>query len=70
MSIYLVKLIINQINGDSYVKKYKNHNAILLWELGNEYNYHPEWFNGNIDNWYNSMNSAAYEIKKIQNVRL
>jgi len=48
-----------------YVKKYKNHNAILLWELGNEYNYHPEWFNGNIENWYNSMNSAAYEIKKI-----
>ena len=48
-----------------YVKKYKNHNAILLWELGNEYNYHPEWFNGNIDNWYNSMNSAANEIKKI-----
>ena len=26
----------------NYIKKYKNHNAILLWELGNEYNYHPE----------------------------
>ena len=31
-----------------YVKKYKDHNAILLWELGNEYNFHPEWFGGDI----------------------
>ena len=22
-----------------YVRKYKNHEAILMWELGNEYNY-------------------------------
>ena len=25
-----------------YINSYKNHKAILLWELGNEYNYHPE----------------------------
>lgn len=48
-----------------YVKKYKNHNAILLWELGNEYNYHPEWFEGDIKNWYSSLNKAASAIKKI-----
>jgi len=42
-----------------YVKKYKDHNAILMWELGNEYNYHPEWFNGDLKNWYNEMNDAA-----------
>ena len=42
-----------------YVKKYKNHKAILLWELGNEYNYHPEWFNGDVKNWYKAMNEAA-----------
>tara|TARA_R110002073_G_scaffold336440_1_gene533349 strand:- start:4218 stop:5234 length:1017 start_codon:yes stop_codon:yes gene_type:complete len=42
-----------------YVKKYKNHNAILMWELGNEYNYHPEWFKGDLKNWYNDMNEAA-----------
>ena len=24
-----------------YVKKYKEHPAMYLWELGNEYNYHP-----------------------------
>ena len=42
-----------------YVKKYKNHNAILLWELGNEYNYHPEWFDGDIQNWYTALNNAA-----------
>ena len=42
-----------------YVNKYKWHDAILLWELGNEYNYHPEWFEGDIKNWYNAMNAAA-----------
>jgi len=48
-----------------YVKKYKDHNAILMWELGNEYNYHPEWFKGDIKNWYKDMNNAAALIKDI-----
>lgn len=47
-----------------YVNKYKNHNAILMWELGNEYNYHPEWFDGDLINWYTAMNSAASKIKQ------
>lgn len=42
-----------------YVKAYKKHNAILFWELGNEYNYHPEWFEGDIQNWYTALNNAA-----------
>ncbi len=42
-----------------YVNKYKNHKAILLWELGNEYNYHPKWFEGDLKNWYKAMNDAA-----------
>ncbi len=42
-----------------YVNKYKTHNAILMWELGNEYNYHPLWFDGDIKNWYSAMNDAA-----------
>lgn len=42
-----------------YINKYKNHDAILMWEFGNEYNYHPEWFNGDIKNWYKAMNNAA-----------
>ena len=46
----------------NYVNKYKNHSAILMWELGNEYNYHPEWFEGDIKNWYNAMNNAAQLI--------
>lgn len=48
-----------------YVKTYKNHNAILFWELGNEYNYHPEWFEGNIDTWYHAMNNAAAAIHQL-----
>jgi hypothetical protein len=47
-----------------YVNTYKDHGAILLWELGNEYNYHPEWFDGNMRNWYQAMNEAADEIHK------
>ena len=47
-----------------YVKKFKNHNAILFWELGNEYNYHPEWFDGDIKNWYIAMNNAAKLINE------
>ncbi|WP_228454972.1 glycoside hydrolase family 2 TIM barrel-domain containing protein [Polaribacter haliotis] len=43
----------------NYVNKFKNHNAILMWELGNEYNYHPEWFEGDIKNWYTAMNAAS-----------
>ena len=42
-----------------YVNTYKSHDAILLWELGNEYNYHPDWFEGDIKNWYKAMNDAA-----------
>ena len=48
-----------------YIKKYKDHNAILMWELGNEYNYHPEWFEDNINNWYQVLNEAALKIKEI-----
>ena len=46
----------------NYVNAYKDHDAILLWELGNEYNYHPEWFNNNIQNWYTALNNAAEVI--------
>lgn len=51
-----------------YLKKYKNHSAILLWELGNEYNYHPEWFGDNIQNWYTALNNAAEAIHQIDSL--
>lgn len=47
-----------------YVDQFKDHPAILMWELGNEYNYHPEWFDGNIDNWYTALNDAAEMIQQ------
>lgn len=46
----------------NYVNTYKAHEAILMWELGNEYNYHPEWFEGDIRNWYTALNHAAEMI--------
>lgn len=46
----------------NYVNAFKNHNAILLWELGNEYNYYPKWFGDDIKNWYTALNNAAEVI--------
>ena len=48
-----------------YINKYKSHPVILFWELGNEYNYHPEWFDGDLTNWYTSLNNAAKKVHKI-----
>ena len=48
-----------------YIEKYKTHPAILLWELGNEYNYHPEWFDGDINLWYTVLNRTAKKIKNL-----
>ena len=45
-----------------YVKKFKNHPAILVWELGNEYNFHPEWFGGDIQTWYDALSAAVDAI--------
>lgn len=46
-----------------YIEAYKDHPAILFWELGNEYNYHPDWFGGDIQNWYDALNAAAVLAK-------
>lgn len=48
----------------NYINTYKSHPAILFWELGNEYNYHPEWFEGDITNWYSALNNAATLIHR------
>ncbi len=46
-----------------YVRKFKSHPAILCWELGNEYNYHPEWFGGSLDVWYEKLKEASAAIQ-------
>jgi hypothetical protein len=48
-----------------YIEKYKNHPAILFWEFGNEYNYHPEWFEGDLENWYRALNDAVKKSKEL-----
>ena len=45
-----------------YVRKFKDHPAILVWELGNEYNFHPEWFGGDIQIWYDALSAAVDAI--------
>ncbi|MEX0330415.1 MAG: glycoside hydrolase family 2 TIM barrel-domain containing protein [Puniceicoccaceae bacterium] len=52
-----------------YIREYKDHKAILLWELGNEYNYHPDWFGGDIQNWYDALDAAAVLAKQIDPTR-
>lgn len=52
-----------------YIQKYKDHNAILLWELGNEYNYHPNWFGGDISIWYKTLDIAAGIVQMIDESR-
>lgn len=51
-----------------YINQFKNHNAILFWEFGNEYNYHPDWFDGDLKNWYQAMNDAAKKAKLADSV--
>jgi hypothetical protein len=45
-----------------YVNRCKEHPAILMWELGNEFNFHPEFFEGDLGNWYAALNRAAEMI--------
>lgn len=52
-----------------YIRTYRDHPAILMWELGNEYNYHPEWFGGDIATWYEALNRAAAAIHEIDLTR-
>lgn len=46
-----------------YIERFKSHPAILLWELGNEYNFHPEWFGGSLDVWYQTLRNASAAIQ-------
>ena len=36
-----------------------------MWEFGNEFNYHPEWFGNNIQNWYNKLEECAATVKSL-----
>ena len=48
-----------------YIEAYKDHPSILFWEFGNEYNFHPEWFEGDMKNWYVALNNAVLKSKEL-----
>jgi hypothetical protein len=37
----------------------------LIVEFGNEYNLHPEWFGGDIDNWFSALASAVSNVRSV-----
>ena len=60
-----VIMMLNENSYTWYVNQFKDHPAILMWEFGNEFNYHPEWFNNNIQNWYDQLENCAATVKSL-----
>lgn len=62
-----IKIImhLDENNFESYVNQYKDHPAILMWEFGNEFNYHPEWFGNDISNWYTLLETCAARVQQL-----
>ena len=60
-----VIMMLNENSYTWYVNQFKDHPAILMWEFGNEFNYHPEWFGNNIQNWYNILEDRASTVKEL-----
>ena len=60
-----VIMMLNENSYTWYVNQFKDHPAILMWEFGNEFNYHPEWFGNNIQNWYNQLENCAATVKTL-----
>ena len=58
-------MMLNENSYTWYVNQFKDHPAILMWEFGNEFNYHPEWFGNNIQNWYNILEDRASTVKAL-----
>ena len=50
---------------ESYINQYKNHPAVLMWAFGNEFNYNPGLFNGDINKWYTMLNNATGNAKNL-----
>ena len=54
----------------TYIKKFKDHPAILGWAFGNEYNYHYiEWFNSK-SNWMKILKTASSNAKKLSPTKI
>ncbi len=67
---YGLKAIIGFTTADTakdlaYIQQFKHHEAILMWCFGNEFNYHPEWFGGDVGNWYNRLEALAKRAREL-----
>ncbi len=62
-----IKIImhLNENDFENYVNTYKTHQAILMWEFGNEFNYHPDSFGGNINTWYAKLQNCATRVHEL-----
>ena len=60
-----VIMMLNENSYTWYVNQFKDHPAILMWEFGNEFNYHPDWFSNNIQNWYNILEDRASTVNTL-----
>ncbi|MFZ5800813.1 MAG: hypothetical protein ACOY3D_05505, partial [Candidatus Omnitrophota bacterium] len=49
----------------NFIAEIKNHPALLWYNLGNEYESHPEWFGGNINTWLVAAEQAAQILHRL-----
>jgi hypothetical protein len=47
---------------EDYLKNFASHPAVLMVVVGNEFDAHPEWFGGNVLNWYELIDESVVPL--------